>query len=68
MRISARQSREGEPTIYDMRRDLAEAETDTLLDNASDITELLLDGFVGLNETPDIEIKDEWNQIFGEST
>ena len=41
-------------------------ETDTLLDNASDITELLLDGFVGLNETPDIEIKDEWNQIFGE--
>ena len=68
MRISARQSREGEPTIDDMRRDLAEAETDTLLDNASDITELLLDGFVGLNETPDIEIKDEWNQIFGEST
>ena len=66
MRISARQSREGEPTIDDMRRDLAEAETDTLLDNASDITELLLDGFVGLNETPDIEIKDEWNQIFGE--
>ena len=68
MRISARQSREGEPTIDDMRRDLAEAETDTLLDNASDITELLLDGFVGLNETPDIEIKDEWNQLFGEST
>ena len=68
MRISARQSREGEPTIDDMRRDLAEAETDTLLDNASDITELLLDWFVGLNETPDIEIKDEWNQIFGEST
>tara|TARA_Y100001937_G_scaffold128693_1_gene206891 strand:- start:100 stop:303 length:204 start_codon:yes stop_codon:yes gene_type:complete len=66
MRISARQLREGEPTIDDMRRDLAEAETDTLLDNASDITELLLDGFVGLNETPDIEIKDEWNQIFGE--
>ena len=68
MRISARQLREGEPSIDDMRRDLAEAETDTLLDNASDITELLLDGFVGLNETPDIEIKDEWNQIFGEST
>ena len=68
MRISARQSREGEPTIDDMRRDLAEAETDTLLDNASDITALLLDWFVGLNETPDIEIKDEWNQIFGEST
>ena len=68
MRISARQSREGEPTIDDMRRDLAEAATDTLLDNASDITELLLDGFVGLNETPDIEIKDEWNQLFGEST
>ena len=36
----------------------------------SDITELrklLLNGFEGLDNIPDIEIRDEWNNRFGES-
>ena len=45
---------------------VAEQETETLLDNPSDIAELLLGGFEGLDNLPDIEIRDEWNQIFGE--
>jgi len=64
MRTTERQCREGEPTINDMRYDLAEAEAMNM--NVGQIIEILLDGVQGLNEIPDIEIKDEWNQLFGE--
>ena len=64
MRTTDRQSRESEPTIDDMRYDLAEAEAMNM--GVGQIIDLLLDGVQGLNEIPDIEIKDEWNQIFGE--
>ena len=62
MRTTEQQTREGEPSIDDMRYDLAEREAMNM--NVSEIIELLLDGCVGLNETPAIEIKDEWQQIF----
>jgi antitoxin component of RelBE/YafQ-DinJ toxin-antitoxin module len=65
MRTTERQCREGEPTIDDMRYDLAEAEAMNM--NVSQIINMLLDGVQGLNEIPNIEIKDEWNQMFGES-
>jgi len=64
MRTTEKQLREGEPTIDDMRYDLAEQEADTL--QHSDIMELLLTGFEGLENMPDIEIRDEWNALFGE--
>ena len=64
MRTTERQTREGEPTIDDMRYDLAEQ--DAMNMNTGQIIEILLDGVQGLNEIPDIEIKDEWNQLFGE--
>ena len=64
MRTTEFQSREGEPTIDDMRYDLAEQEAMNM--NTGQIIEILLDGVQGLNEIPDIEIKDEWNSIFGE--
>ena len=64
MRTTEFQSREGEPTIDDMRYDLAEREAMNM--RTSHIIEILLDGVQGLNEIPDIEIKDEWNSIFGE--
>tara|TARA_B100001175_G_C19204910_1_gene493149 strand:+ start:339 stop:491 length:153 start_codon:yes stop_codon:yes gene_type:complete len=48
-----------------MRQDLAEQEADTL--QHSDIMELLLTGFEGLENMPDIEIRDEWNTLFGDS-
>jgi hypothetical protein len=64
MRTTELQLREGKPTIDDMRYDLAEQEADTL--QHSDIMELLLNGFEGLDNMPDIEIRDEWNALFGE--
>ena len=47
-----------------MRQDLAEQEADTL--QHSDIMELLLNGFEGLENMDDIDIRDEWNALFGE--
>jgi hypothetical protein len=64
MRTTEKQLREGEPTIDDMRHDLAEQEAMNM--NVSDITNLLLDGFEGLDNMNDIEIKDEWKSIFGD--
>ena len=64
MRTTNRQTREQEPNIDDMRYDLAEQEAMNM--GVSQIIEMLLDGVQGLNEIPDIEIKDEWNQIFGD--
>ena len=64
MRTTERQCRKGEPTIDDMRYDLAEHEAMNM--NVGQIIEILLDGVQGLNEIPNIEIKDEWNQLFGE--
>ena len=63
MRTTERQTREEAPTIDDMRYDLAEAEAMNL--QTSDVIELLLNGFEGLENMPDIEIKEEWNQFFG---
>ena len=63
MRTTEFQSREGEPTIDGMRYDIAEREAMNM--NTGQIIEILLDGVQGLNEIPDIEIKDEWNSIFG---
>ena len=64
MRTTERQLREGDPTIDDMRHDLAEQEAMNM--NIGDIVGLLKDGFEGLDTIPDIEITDEWNKLFGE--
>jgi len=64
MRTTEFQSREGEPTIDDMRYDLAEQSAMNM--SVSHIIDMLLDGVQGLNEIPDIEIRDEWNFAFGE--
>ena len=64
MRTTEEQQRDEdeEPSIDDMRYDLAEREAINM--NVSEIIDLLLDGCIGLNEMPSIEIKDEWNQLF----
>ena len=64
MRTTEKQLRDGAPTINEMRNDLAEQEAMTL--QTSDVIELLLNGFEGLENTPDIEIREEWEQIFGD--
>jgi hypothetical protein len=66
MRTTERQCREGEPTIDDMRYDLAEQEAMNM--NVGQIIDLLMNGVQGLDEIPNIEIKDEWNQLFGEKS
>jgi len=65
MRTTERQLREGELTIDDMRYDLAEQEAMNM--DTSEVIEMLLDGFVGLDNFDDIDIRDEWNALFGES-
>jgi hypothetical protein len=62
--LENKQMREGKPTIDDMRQDLADQEADNL--QHSDIVELLLNGFEGLENMNDIDIRDEWTQVFGD--
>ena len=64
MRTTDKKLRTCKPTIDDMRHDLAEQEAMNM--NVGDIISLLEDGFEGLDNIPDIEIRDEWNQLFGE--
>ena len=63
MRTTKEQQRDEEPSVDDMRYDLAEAEAMNM--QVSDIIDLLIYGCEGLETAPDIEIKDEWNQVFG---
>ena len=64
MRVTERQLREGKPTIDDMRHDLAEQEAINM--DTGEVIEMLLDGFVGFDNFDDIDIRDEWNKLFGE--
>ena len=65
MRTTSRQIRKTEPTIDDMRYDIAELEAMNM--NTSDIINILIDGFEGLDNAPDIDIRDEWEGLFNES-
>ncbi len=50
--------------LDDMRYDLAEREAMNM--NTSDIINLLLEGFEGLDNISDLEIEEEWNNLFGD--
>jgi|TARA_B100002019_G_scaffold257594_1_gene241754 hypothetical protein len=62
MRTREEQLRDGEPSVDDMRFDLAEAEAMNM--NVADIINLLVDGFEGLSNMSDSEIIEEWNLTF----
>lgn len=64
MRTTKKDLREGNPDYDEMRDDIAEHLAMNM--GVSEIMTLLLDGCIGLNETSDLEIKDEWEEIFGE--
>ena len=65
MRTTERQLRgEDQPDLDTMRYDLAEQEAMNM--SVSDIINMLVEGFEGLENMPDIEIRDEWNALFGE--
>ena len=63
MITTQRELREGNPDYDEMRDDIAEHLAMNM--SVSEIMTLLLDGCVGLNETPDLEIKDDWEETFG---
>ena len=63
MRTTKRQSRDEEPTIDDMRYDLAELEAMNM--GVSQIIDFLLDGCEGLYEASDFDIREEWERVFG---
>ena len=65
MRTTDRQIREDEPTIEDMRGDIAEHEAMNI--QTKDLIDHLYYGMQGLGEMPDIEIRDEWNMLFGDA-
>lgn len=64
MRTTRRELREGNPTIDEMRYDLAEQEAMNI--SVSQMIQYIIDGFEGLDNIPDIEIREEWEEIFGE--
>ena len=63
MRTTQRELREGNPDIDDMRYDLAEYEAMNM--NVSDIINMLIYGCEPLDELPDDQVRDEWEQTFG---
>lgn len=65
MRTTEEQLRDEDekPSIDDMRYDLAEREAMNM--SVSHIIEILLDGVEGLYNVADIDIEEEWNQVFG---
>ena len=65
MRTREIQTRENEPTIDEMRYDIAELEAMNL--TTDNVIDILIHGVNNLSDVPDVEIKDEWNQLFGES-
>ena len=64
MRTTNKQLREDDdqPDAETMRYDLAEREAMNM--GVSEIIEILLNGFEGLDNCDDLEIRDEWEQIF----
>jgi hypothetical protein len=62
MRTTKEQQRDEEPSMDDMRYDIAEREAMNM--QVSDIIDILIYGCEALEDMPDIEVRDEWNQIF----
>jgi hypothetical protein len=63
MRTTKEQMREEAPDLDAMRYDLAEREAMNM--GVSDIIDLLLNGFEGLELYSDAEIIEEWQELFG---
>ena len=64
MRTTQREMRIGNPTLDEMRYDLAEYEAMNM--TTSNIIDMLIYGVEPLDEISDVEVKDEWEQTFGQ--
>ena len=51
-------------TMDDMRYELAQLEVMNM--TILDLMNMMIEGFEGLENMPDIEIREEWEQTFGE--
>lgn len=66
MRTTNKQLRDDDqPDLDTMRYDLAEREAMNM--GVSEIIEILLNGCEGLEDMPEIEIRDTWEELFGKS-
>lgn len=52
--------------VDDMRYELAEREAMNM--NTADIINLLLEGYEGLDNISDLEVEEEWNNLFGDKS
>lgn len=64
MKVTDRQMRDGLPSTDQMMEDLADREAENM--THSEITDMLIHGIEPLSEMPEIEIRDEWNALFGD--
>ena len=64
MRTTQREMREGNPTIDEMRYDLAEYEAMNM--SVSDIIDMLMYGVEPLDEIFDVQVREEWERTFGQ--
>lgn len=64
MRTTQRELREGNPSLDEMRFDLAEQEAMNM--SVSDTIDMLIYGVEPLDEIPEIEIREEWERTFGQ--
>ena len=51
--------------VDDMRYDLAEREAQNM--NLADVINLLVEGYEGLENISDLEIEEEWDNLFGDN-
>ena len=56
--------RDGLPSTDQMMEDLADREAENM--THSEITDMLIHGIEPLSDMPEIEIRDEWNALFGD--
>lgn len=64
MKVTDRQMRDGLPSTDQMMEDLADREADNM--THSEITDMLIHGIEPLSEMPEIEIREEWEKLFGD--
>jgi hypothetical protein len=64
MKVTDRQMRDGLPSTDQMMEDLADREAENM--THSEITDMLIHGIEPLSEIPEIEIREEWEKLFGD--
>jgi len=65
MKVTDRQMRDGLPSTDQMMEYLADRESQNM--THSEITDMLIHGIEPLSEMPEIEIREEWENFFGDS-